>query len=187
MQPRKFLKKIVPDERLEELLAIGHTETIQKGQYYIHAGQTPNKFAFVLMGIFRYVYLNEQGKEFTKGIILEEHFISSYSAMISKVPSFFFIEALEDAQVFSIPYGQWQCLLESHPFWTKFLLGFVERGFGIKEKRERDMLLLDAQSRYHIFLQEYPNIEKRISQHIIASYLGIQPESLSRIRKKQAS
>ncbi|MFS4417311.1 Crp/Fnr family transcriptional regulator [Maribacter sp. 2307ULW6-5] len=186
MDARKSFEKLLPNERVEELMAIGRREGIQKGQYYIRAGETPNKFAYVLKGIFRYVYLSEQGKAFTKGIILEDRFISSYSAMISNKPSYFFIEALEDAELFSIPYVKWRQLLKSDPFWPSFLLGFVERGFGIKEKRERDMLLLDAQSRYREFLEEYPNMEKRIPQTVIASYLGIQPESLSRIRKKQA-
>ena len=93
------------------------------------------------------------------------------------------MEALEDAEVFSISFEKWQKLLKGHSFWVQFLLGFVERGFMIKEKREREMLLLDAQSRYINFLED----DERIPQTIIASYLGIQPESLSRIRKKYST
>ena len=59
----------------------------------------------------------------------------------------------------------------------------IEKGFTTKEKRERELLLLDAESRYRIFLEEFPNLEKRVKQHMIASYLGITPERLSRIRK----
>jgi CRP-like cAMP-binding protein len=107
--------------------------------------------------------------------------------MITQTPSYFFVEALEKSEVFEIPYRSWLRLLESDPFWTGFLLRFVEKGFIIKEKRERDLLLLDAETRYRNFLEEFPGMEKRIKQTIIASYLGIQPESLSRIRKKVLS
>jgi CRP-like cAMP-binding protein len=74
--------------------------------------------------------------------------------------------------------------MERDIFWIKFLLKFIEKGFMIKEKRERDLLLLDAETRYKNFLSEYPGMDQRIKQGIIASYLGIKPETLSRIRRK---
>lgn len=179
-----LLNKIMPTDRIEEFLSVGQISTLKSGEYYIREGETPQKLAFVISGLFRYVYINDLGKEFTKGIILEHQFISSYSAMISASPSYFFIEALDNAEIFTIPYEKWLTLLDSNPFWLKFLLGFIEKGFSIKEKRERDLLLLNAETRYLNFLNEYPKIDQRINQTIIASYLGIQPESLSRIRKK---
>ena len=59
-----------------------------------------------------------------------------------------------------------------------------EKGYATKEKRERELLLLDAESRYKSFIHEFPHLEPRIKQHMIASYLGITPIALSRIRKK---
>ena len=181
---KELLKNIVPTERVEELISIGQIKTINSGEYFIREGETPNKFAFVKSGLFRFVYINDKGLEFTKGIIPEHNFISSYSAMISKSKSLFFIEALEKAEIFEISYEKWKVLLETDAFWVKFLLTLIEEGFSIKEKRERDLLLLNAETRYINFLKEFPKMEKRIKQTIIASYLGIQPESLSRIRKK---
>ena len=138
-------------------------------------------------GLFRYVYVNEKGMEFTKGIIPEHSFVTSYSAMISQTPSYFRIEAMEDAEILEIPYNKWQRLKESHSYWNSFVLKLVEKGFIVKEKRERDLLLLDAETRYINFLNDFPKLQGRIKQHIVASYLGIQPESLSRIRKKLSS
>lgn len=181
---REHLQKILPADKIEKLFSISQLETIKANEYFIREGETPRKFAFAFSGLFRYVYINEKGYEFTKGIIPENRFISSYSAMISNSPSHFFIEALEDAKILIIPYEKWLVLLETDTFWVKFLLGFIEKGFAVKEKRERDLLLLSAETRYQNFLKEYPNLEDRISQTIVASYLGIQPESLSRIRKK---
>lgn len=177
------LQKIIPEDKIEELISISKFETIELNEYYIRAGETPKKFGFVISGLFRYFYISDRGYEFTKGIIIEHNFISSYSAMKSNLPSHFFIEALEKSEVLTIPYNKWQQLLKTDVYWMNLLLRFVEKGFAIKEKRERDLLLLNAETRYLNFLKEYPDMEDRISQVIIASYLGIQPESLSRIRK----
>jgi CRP-like cAMP-binding protein len=176
--------KNLPPEKVQALLAIGRRETLSAGTYFLREGEIPRRFAYVNKGLFRYVYIDDKGYEFTKGIIQEQRFISSYSAMVTESPSFFFIEALEEAEVISFSFPQWKELADEDPSWTKFLLQLVEKGFMAKEKRERELLLLDAEARYRNFLYEFPGLEKRIKQTIIASYLGIQPESLSRIRKK---
>ncbi len=181
---KAFLENIIPEDRLHEFLSIGDILSIKKGKYYIREGETPQKLGFIISGLFRYVYINHEGKEFTKGLILKNNFISSYSAMISQSPSYFFIEALEDGEIYSFSYKKWLNLQKSHPFWNAFLLKLIETAFSKKEKRERDLLLLNAETRYLNFLETYPNMETRINQTVIASYLGIQPESLSRIRKK---
>jgi len=181
---KKHLSTFLPHSQMEELLAIGKRKKLQPGDYFIRAGETPKKLAFVHTGLFRYVYINEKGVEFTKGIISASGFISSYSAMISKTASHFYIEALEHSEIFEFNQLPWNHLRDQNPFWDRFLFKIIEKGFCVKEKRERDFLLLNAETRYRNFLVEFPNLEGRIKQHIIASYLGIQPESLSRIRKK---
>jgi CRP-like cAMP-binding protein len=151
------------------------------------ASEIPRKFGYIISGLFRYVYINDKGIEYTKGIIREHRFVSSYSAMIAETPSHFYVEALEESTVLEIPYSNWLKLRTTDPFWDRLLVSLLEKAFTIKEKRERELLLLDAEMRYRIFLKEFPGMEHRVKQHIIASYLGIQPESLSRIRKKLSS
>ena len=73
-------------------------------------------------------------------------------------------------------------LLETNIHWQQIYRNLLERVYIIKEKREADFLLLNATDRYMNFIKEYPHINKMIRQHHIASYLGITPESLSRIR-----
>ncbi|RED92988.1 Crp/Fnr family transcriptional regulator [Marinoscillum furvescens] len=178
------LYNIAPPERAEELIHIGQIVDVTPGEHYISKGDIPKKMGFVLSGLFRYYYLSHQGDEYTKGLILENNFISSYSAMISSSPSHFFIQALEPSRILSIPYSKLKDLLASDPYWVQFCLRFIEKGFMVKEQRERELLLLSAEQRYLNFLKDYPGLDQRIKQTIIASYLGIKPESLSRIRKK---
>jgi CRP-like cAMP-binding protein len=179
------LKQFLPDERVEEFYSIGKEITISASDYFIRSGETPIKIAFVSKGLFRYVYTNDRGDEFTKAIMTENSFISSYSAMVAGKASYFSIEALEYSKLLEINWSDFIRLRDSDIFWLKFLMGFIEKGYIIKEKRERDLLLLDAETRYKNFLAEFPGIEQRIKQGIIASYLGIQPETLSRIRRKK--
>jgi CRP-like cAMP-binding protein len=178
------LKKILPANKVDELLSISRNKSITVSDCFIRAGEVPMKIAFVVSGLFRYVYINDKGDEFTKGLINENLFISSYSAMIMGQPSYFAIEALEDSKIMEISWKDFKLLMDKDTFWIKFLLQFVEKGFIKKEKRERDFLLLDAEKRYKNFLVEYPGMDQRISQGIIASYLGIKPETLSRIRRR---
>lgn len=178
------LINILPANRFDELLSFGHQIFIPASGCFIKAGETPARIAYVQKGLFRYVYLNEKGDEFTKAIMAENNFISSYSAMVTGKPSFFSVEALEDSQILEIAWSDFIRLTELDVFWVRFLLKFIEKGYITKEKRERDLLLLDAETRYKNFLTEFPGLDQRVRQGVIASYLGIQPETLSRIRRK---
>jgi CRP-like cAMP-binding protein len=181
---KESLKTILTDNRIEELLSIGSSKSIKANDFFISNGEVPVKIAFLSSGLFRYVYTHDNGSEFTKGIITENNFISSYSAMVLNRPSYFSIEALEDSNIIEIRWTDFTQLMDKDAFWIKFLMQFLEKGYIIKEKRERDLLLLDAETRYKNFLTEFPGLDQRIKQGVIASYLGIKPETLSRIRAK---
>ena len=177
----------IPAEEAMEILNISRTVTLKKEETYISEGQIPYKFAIIFSGLFRYYYIDDKGNEFTKGFIMPRNALSSYSAMLHQTPSHFFIQALEDSEILEVNYKKWLELQNNNPFWDKFLIRALEKGYYTKEKRERELLLLDAEARYRIFLSEFPDLEHRVPQRMIASYLGIQPESLSRIRKRMPS
>jgi CRP-like cAMP-binding protein len=104
--------------------------------------------------------------------------------MILNRESYFWIEAMEDSSVILINYKNWRKLVKNHGCWDSLLKVFLEKVFIKKENREKEFLLDNAETRYKNFLREYPKLEQRIKQHHIASYLGITPVALSRIRNK---
>jgi len=106
----------------------------------------------------------------------------SYAAFVQREESKLYIQALEDTELLVIDYKIYRKLLDSHVCWQEAAKKLAELIFILKEKREAGLLLHDARERYLQFLGDYPNLENRISQYHIASYLGIAPESLSRIR-----
>ncbi len=83
-----------------------------------------------------------------------------------------------------IDYFKYQKLFTEHPCWNKFLVVQLQKALAMKTERERELLLFNAEQRYRKFLQQFPKLDTRVKQHIIASYLRITPESLSRIRRK---
>ncbi|BDS11375.1 Crp/Fnr family transcriptional regulator [Aureispira anguillae] len=169
---------------IEELERYGKTKKFKLNDTFIREGQIPNKIGIVKKGLFRYYYLTSEGKEFTKVFMKEGAIISSYSSMILGTKSIYTIEALEASNVIEISYHQWVKLREEDNKWDKLLISFLEKGYRTKEKREQTFLLMDAEHRYKEFLLEYPNLEQRVKQYMVASYLGITPIALSRIRKK---
>ena len=173
----------IPESEQEDLQRISKIRKINKDEFFVTEGQVPKNFGIVISGLFRYYYVNDKGDEFTKGFILKGNVLAAYSAMLYQETSLFSVQALEDAAILEINYKQWQTLQRNNTFWDKFLIVLLQKGYCVKEKRERELLLLDAETRYKIFLEEFPSLDKRIKLQIIASYLGIKPESLSRIRK----
>ncbi|MEJ1237214.1 Crp/Fnr family transcriptional regulator [Chryseolinea sp. T2] len=173
----------LPAEEEAKVNAIAFSETIKRGEYFIREGAIPTRFGFVVRGLFRYYYLDTKGTEFTKGFFPENNFLTSYTAMKAHRPSYFAIEAMEDSDVVAIDYHHWHSLYAGHPCWQRFLLALLEKGYAKKESRERELLVFNAEERYLLFREQFPNLEARIKQHMVASYLGITPVALSRIRK----
>ncbi len=174
----------LPAEAALSLAALSTPRYLKKGDHFIRAGEVPKHFAFIQTGLFRYYYLDEQGNEFTKAFFTENAFLSSYSAMVLQRPSYFSIEALEDAHLHAIAFADWQTLRQQDGRWNELLLAILQKAFIKKEERERQFLLFDAEKRYRLFLQDNPGLDQRVNQRLIASYLGITPVALSRIRKK---
>jgi CRP-like cAMP-binding protein len=182
----EVIKSIIPlpVEQETAILNISSIKRFRKGEYFLYAGEVPATIGFNLHGLFRYYYIDSKGNDFTKGFFPEGAPVTSYSALIQGRGSYFHIEALEDSVTAVIRYSDWKVLMNRHGCWKDFLIAMLEKGYTTKESREREFLLLNAEERYQIFRHNFPNIELRVKQHYIASYLGITPVALSRIRKK---
>ncbi|MBU7584104.1 MAG: Crp/Fnr family transcriptional regulator [Nostoc sp. TH1S01] len=173
----------IPADELAKLSRVFQPRTLKAGDFLIQAGEIPSEIGFVVSGILRLYYVNSAGNEFTKSFCPENHFVTAYSALILKQPAQFFIEALEDSLLLVIDYIEYTQLCAENSCWQAINHKLVEALFIKKEKREAELLLDDATTRYRKFLIEYPDLEHRVKQYHIASYLGISPVSLSRIRK----
>lgn len=183
-QLQQILQRIVPipDSELVKAEHLFQPVTLDKSQFFVQAGDVPQSLGFVCSGLLRLYYIDSAGNEFTKSFCPENSFVAAYSALLLHEPSRLFIETIESAQLLVINYESYQALTAQHSCWQTVNHKLTETLFIKKEKRESELLLDDATTRYLNFLAEYPKLEGRIKQYHIASYLGITPVALSRIR-----
>lgn len=183
----KGMKNIynVTDDMIEDFYGIMTYREIKAGDYFVRAGDHPKTMAYIVDGTFRLFYVDEEGHDYTKGFSRTGWFSVSYSALLENRESYFSIEAVRDSKILEFSYKGINDLAEKDMRWYPFILRLVDAVYVMKEKREKAFLLDDATTRYEDFLTEYPNLLPELKQYHVASYLGITPETLSRIRKQK--
>ena len=174
----------VPDGQLKKGLTRLKHLSLGKGEHLVRQGEIPDKLAFIAEGLFRVYYITEEGDEKILVFREEGRMLSAFSAFLQNKDSWFGIQALEKSELLYISLNDYRQYLQEDPCWQVINSRYVEMIFIEKEKRESEFLSDDAETRYKKFLRKYPDLENRISQYHIASYLGITPVALSRIRKK---
>ncbi len=157
---------------------------LKKGQHFVKIGDIPDKLGFVVSGIFRVYYNTEQGEERVFLFRSENRFLSAYRSVLEYEPSGFGIQALEPSFLICLPLKEYKRLLAESTCWSNVSRQYMEDLLVEKEQREKELLSIDATSRYLSFKTRYPDVENRVSQYHIASYLGITAVALSRIRKR---
>jgi CRP-like cAMP-binding protein len=157
---------------------------LKKGQHFVKIGDVPDKMGFIISGIFRVYYNTEQGDERTLIFRGENRFLSAYRSVLESEPSGYGMQALEPSFLICMHLKEYKRLLTESNCWSNVSRQYIEDLFIEKEQREKELFALDATSRYLSFRKRYPDVERRVSQYHVASYLGITPQALSRIRKR---
>lgn len=157
--------------------------SVKKGEIFVEAGKVSQKIAFVKEGVFRSLYYNKEGDDFTRYFIYEGRFIGDFQGFTDQLPAHEYIEAITDAVLLVIDLSHFKILEQKIKIWPVLFArihGFVAEN---KLKVASIMLNQDAKSRYIHFLNHYPGLANRVPQSMLASYLGVTPSSLSRIRR----
>ncbi|REG83666.1 CRP-like cAMP-binding protein [Marinomonas pollencensis] len=156
----------------------------EKGQYLFQQGDSAKRLYFLHSGLVRYVSVSDQGKEFTQTFAQAPRIIGSTRAMVTGSPVLFGIQALEDCVISSYDWAEFYQQMRHDNAFLECYLHFLESIFIAKEERESTFVKDSAERRYLNFCQAYPTLKERISQQYIASYIGITPVALSRIRQQ---
>jgi CRP-like cAMP-binding protein len=182
----EFLSAVPRTDRddADRFSSVFRKKRIEKGRLFLGAGDIQSQIGFVHRGLFRYYYLDDCGNETTKYFCTENDVLFNIVSYSEGTPSLFTIEALEDSEISCASVVDFRTMVENHVGCMKLYLHFLERSYVIKEHREADFLLKNASDRYRDFIRSRKGLEQRVSQRHIASYLGIAPESLSRIRRQ---
>lgn len=169
----------------EALKPLVQYKKIRKNDYFLQAGEVPKYYYFLNKGLAAYYFISKEGDTVIKKFFSNQSFVASTSAIIQEIPSEFSIIALEDCDYLQLPAKQFRALFEKHHDLAMFQLKYLERNWVVaKENLEISLKHEEAKERYLQFLEEYKSIQNRIKQHQIASFLGITPTQLSRIKKE---
>jgi CRP-like cAMP-binding protein len=172
----------IPDGEITKVAEIFQPAAVAKDTILLHAGEIPQTISFIVSGLSRLYYIDSSGLERITEFRMENQFICSYSALLRQEPSRLFIQVLEPTELLVASYHACQRLAAGHECWQHINLKIAQRLYMEQEQRQYELLLDDATTRYIKFLTAYPGLEARVKQRYIASYLGITPVSLSRIR-----
>jgi CRP-like cAMP-binding protein len=156
---------------------------LEAGAYFLEEGKVCRHVAFINRGLMRY-FINDDGEERTMYFNKENEFASYYPSFLSHLPSDKYIQALEPTELFVISYENLQHFYNKVSGGQKFGRLGIEQVF-LSTMKQLGSFYTDApEKRYREFLMSYPDLAQRIPQYYIASYVGIKPQSLSRIRKR---
>ncbi len=183
---RKYLEQKISlsgaDYELIESVSI--IKKLRKHQYLLQEGDVWRYNAFVCKGCLRKYRVDDKGVEHILYFSIENWWTGDRESLLNGTPSKSNIDALEDSSVLLISTGNFEMIKNKLPAFRDLMNTLIERSFAASQNRIHSAISQTAEERYFDFIKTYPQIANRIPQHMIASYLGISAETLSRVRKQ---
>ena len=180
-------KKINPELTNEELEFVKPNISIlklKKKQILIRENEIQDSIAFIYSGLVRSYFINENGKEINNAFFSENEFVTDYLSFIKQQKTKYTFECLEDCILISIPFETVETAYDRYKNFANFGRKIAEWALENRTKKHESFLFETAEERYLRFIAENKPILNRISLSHLASYLGIERQSLSRIRSK---
>lgn len=170
-------------QALEDRLVI---KQFQKGESIVKQGEICNYVYFINKGFCRF-YKMIDGKEISSGFIGAKEYVSSYDSFLKRTPAFENLDALEDTELHCLSYDDLQFLYSNYPVYQMFGRIIAEQLFIWINDRTNALLLLTPEQRYENMIKNDPELLQKVPQYMLASYIGVTPEHLSRIRKRMTT
>ena len=165
------------------VISLFKKKTYKKGDFFLAEGQICKKVGFVAKGLMRY-YINHDGEEKTYAFSQENNFVCNYESFLPQNPSAKIIQALEDCDVLVISHQDLQMFYTNIREGERFGRIVIEAVFLQLLQDISSFYIESPVRRYERFIKNHADLQQRISQYHIASYVGVKPQSLSRIRKR---
>ena len=191
MESDLILKNVARHISLDEMerdffLSLLEPRALKRKRLYLEAGTVCTYSAFVLDGALKSFTVDQEGKEHILSFATKDWWITDMYSLLSRKPAILNIEAIADSEVLMLSRNNQQLLYDKVPKFERFFRILVENSLVANQQRLIDNLSSTAEERYLRFIKKYPTIPSCVPQHNIASYLGITPEFLSKIRARLA-
>ncbi|MBI1225964.1 MAG: cyclic nucleotide-binding domain-containing protein [Bacteroidetes bacterium] len=173
---------VISDEEMKGLLKNCHLQTFKKQEVLSRPDIVPNEIFFINQGMLRVIILDKNGTEHTIHFAMENQFIADYSSFLLKTPAMYYLQAIEEMEVVVMPRKaiEWGYVnLAQGDRMGRLIAEFY---FIYQDNRIRNQYARTPKERYDTIANVFPNIHNRVPQHMIASYLGITPVHLSRLK-----
>lgn len=170
----------------EFFLSLLKPKVLKRRKVYLRQGTVCKHVAFVVKGALKSYKVDEEGKEHILNFALRDWWIADLYSLISGKPAVLNIETIEESEVLLLAHEDQEMLYTKIPKFERFFRILVENALVASQQRLIDNMSLTAEERYLDFIHKYPSIPVLVPQHNIASYLGITPEFLSKIRSRLA-
>ena len=156
----------------------------RKRQYFLQEGEVCKHTAFIVKGAMRQYTVDDKGEEHIARLSIENWWASDRESLMKQIPSIYFIDAWEDTEALLVTKAAFIDLIDRIPTLAEWMRN-IDVNFAIASQRRLNAAIsLSAEERYHDLEKNYPEFLQRFPQHIIASYLGVNRETLSRIRSR---
>jgi CRP/FNR family transcriptional regulator len=186
---QKYLKEkasSLSQDNLEQIRSLAVVKKLRKKQYLLQEGDVWKYDAFISSGCLRTYSIDEKGNEHIIGFSIENWWTGDRESILSGEPSRFNIDAIEDSELVLFTHSNFELLCHEIPEFNHMVNTILQRSFVAAQNRIQAALSYTAEEKYLNFVKKYPGFAMRIPQSMIASYLGMTPETLSRIRTQTA-
>ncbi len=179
------IKKTVDinDSDLEKIISLFQYKSLQKGEIS-SVGKTSEYFRFISSGLLRVYFIDNYAKEVTIQIGIENTWVADIHSLLTQTPSQYRIDILEPTNIYQIHRNDLESLFQQIPAMERFFRLKIQRAYIALQERTLHQLNKSAEERYLEFKDKYGHIENRVPQYIIASYLNLSPEHLSKIKSQ---
>ena len=181
-----YLKKNIDfgEEDLKIIMSYFKILKKNKNEILLAHGKVSEFSYFVKKGCLRIYFINDEEKDSTRYIAFENQFATALVSFITKEPAEEIIQVIENSELFCISHDDFRHLLTIIPKWKDFYTIYLEKAYVNNSKRLMSFTTLDAAERYDQLFKINPNIVKRLPNKIVASYINVSNETLSRIKSK---
>ncbi|MEO5888950.1 MAG: Crp/Fnr family transcriptional regulator [Ferruginibacter sp.] len=183
---KKFIGAVAPMEEtdMELLPSILEYRQVKKNEYILREGEICKNVYFLTKGFLRMFFVDYNGNEVNYRFTFDNNFFVDFQSFLLQKPSHFFWQAMQDSELLILPGTEIKQLYATSPAWNNFGRLVAEKVYLQMNERVEMLLFMTPEERYNHLMATQPEIFSMVSQFHISSYLGVKPESLSRLRKR---
>lgn len=181
----RALLKVISDfneQELDQIIDCFVPKSVKRNTILLHEGEVCNSFYFIATGCIRTYFIDKNGSEKTRYIMPDCSIGTALTSFISRQPSAEFLQTLEETELLAIHYTDFYRLNNQFRNWTIFYQKILEMAYTFQNKKIEQLVTLTAKQRYEKLLEENPKLIQIVSNKVLASYLDIREETLSRLK-----